>query len=53
MFGEILTRREGSAGFLSLNRPGALHALTQDMDHAMTAALLDWRSLAEIGRAHV
>ena len=40
---EVITRREGTAGFLSLNRPGALHALTQDMDHAMTAALLDWR----------
>ena len=40
---EVLTRREGSSGFLSLNRPGALHALTLEMCHAMTAALLDWR----------
>ena len=43
MTSDVLTRREGCAGFLSLNRPGALHALTQDMDHAMTAALLEWR----------
>ena len=40
---DILIHREGVAGFLSLNRPAALHALTQDMDHAMTAALLEWR----------
>ena len=40
---EVLIRREGSAGFLSLNRPTALHALTIDMCHAMTAALLEWR----------
>ena len=43
MFGEILTRREGAAGILSLNRPKAIHALTLDMVHAMTAALLEWR----------
>lgn len=40
---EVLVRHEGVAGFLSLNRPKAIHALTQDMDHAMTAALLGWR----------
>jgi enoyl-CoA hydratase len=40
---EVLIRREGAAGFLSLNRPQALHALTIDMCHAMTAALLEWR----------
>ena len=40
---EVLTRTEGSAGFLSLNRPKAIHALTLDMVHAMTAALLEWR----------
>ena len=48
MSDEVITRREGSAGFLSLNRPGALHALTQAMDHAMTAALLDWRGDADV-----
>jgi enoyl-CoA hydratase len=40
---EMIVRREGAAGFLSLNRPQALHALTMEMVHAMTAALLDWR----------
>jgi enoyl-CoA hydratase len=40
---DVLTRREGSAGILSLNRPKAIHALTQAMDHIMTEALLAWR----------
>jgi enoyl-CoA hydratase len=40
---DVLIRREGSAAFLSLNRPKAIHALTQGMDHAMTEALLGWR----------
>ena len=40
---EVLIRRDGAAGSLSLNRPSAIHALTLDMVHAMTAALLDWR----------
>ncbi len=41
---EVLIRREGHAGFLSLNRPAAIHALTLPMVHAMTAALLEWQS---------
>ena len=40
---ELIVRTEGAAGFLSLNRPKAIHALTQAMDHAMTEALLAWR----------
>jgi len=40
---DVLTRIEGKVGFLSLNRPSAIHALTLDMVHLMTAALLDWR----------
>jgi len=32
----------GGAGHISLNRPKALHALTLDMCHAMSAALTDW-----------
>ncbi|MFC0590109.1 enoyl-CoA hydratase/isomerase family protein [Novosphingobium aquiterrae] len=40
---DVLIRREGAAGFLSLNRPKAIHALTLDMVHAMTQALLQWR----------
>lgn len=42
MSSDILTRIEGLAAFLSLNRPGALHALTLDMVHAMTTALRSW-----------
>lgn len=40
---ELIVRREGIAGYLTLNRPKAIHALTQGMDHAMTEALLAWR----------
>ena len=40
----LLARREGAAGFLTLNRPKAIHALTLDMCHAMTGALEEWRS---------
>ena len=43
MTDEMIIRREGHAGFLSLNRPAAIHALTLDMVHAMIAALLEWR----------
>ena len=43
MTDQVLTRREGATGVLSLNRPKAIHALTLDMVHAMTAALLEWR----------
>lgn len=45
---ELLTRREGVAGFLSLNRPKAIHALTVEMDHAMTEALVAWKDDAEV-----
>ena len=48
MTDEILIRREGAAGFLSLNRPQAIHALTLPMVHAMTAALLEWRDDPEV-----
>jgi len=44
MTDELITRREGVAGFLTLNRPKAIHALTTEMDHAMTDALLGWRN---------
>ncbi len=40
---EVIVRRDGHAGRLTLNRPRALHALTTDMCLAMTAALLAWR----------
>jgi enoyl-CoA hydratase len=40
---ELIVRHAGAAGYLTLNRPKAIHALTQAMDHAMTEALLAWR----------
>ncbi len=43
MTDDILLKVEGHAGFMSLNRPSALHALTLPMVHAMTQALLEWR----------
>ncbi|HEX8640366.1 MAG TPA: enoyl-CoA hydratase/isomerase family protein [Allosphingosinicella sp.] len=38
----VLSRVEGSAGRLSLNRPKAIHALDLDMVLAMTASLIEW-----------
>ena len=43
MTDNVIIRVEGHAGFISLNRPSALHALTLPMVHAMTQALLAWR----------
>jgi enoyl-CoA hydratase len=37
--GEVIARREGSAGIVRLNRPKAINALTLGMVRAMTAAL--------------
>jgi enoyl-CoA hydratase len=39
---DVLIRRTGSVGHISLNRPKALHALTLEMCHTMSAALSDW-----------
>jgi enoyl-CoA hydratase len=39
---QIVITREGAVGRLSLNRPKALHALTLEMCHAMSAALTEW-----------
>ncbi len=46
--GELIARREGAAGFLTLNRPKAIHALTQGMVQAMIAALLEWKDDEQI-----
>ena len=43
MIDKITSRREGAVGRITLNRPKAIHALTQAMCEAMSAALLDWR----------
>jgi enoyl-CoA hydratase len=40
---DVLARRDGAVGRITLNRPKAIHALTQAMCEAMSAALLEWR----------
>ncbi|MGB3754563.1 MAG: enoyl-CoA hydratase/isomerase family protein [Parerythrobacter sp.] len=42
MTDQIHIHRHGAVGHISLNRPKALHALTLDMCHAMSAALAEW-----------
>ncbi|WFL76186.1 enoyl-CoA hydratase/isomerase family protein [Altererythrobacter arenosus] len=42
MSNDVLIHRHGRVGHISLNRPKALHALTLDMCHAMSAALSEW-----------
>ena len=39
---DVLIRTNGPIGHISLNRPKALHALTLEMCHAMSAALTAW-----------
>ena len=46
--GELIVSRDGAAGFLTLNRPKAIHALTAAMDEAMTEALLVWRDTPDV-----
>jgi enoyl-CoA hydratase len=40
---DVRIRREGRAGRVTLERPGALNALTWEMVRAIDAALLEWR----------
>jgi enoyl-CoA hydratase len=40
---EVLTRREGRAGRITMNRPKALNALTYPMVGRIWAALADWK----------
>ena len=42
MTDEVHIHTHGRVGHISLNRPKALHALTLDMCHAMSAALTEW-----------
>lgn len=44
MTDDVLIRTNGPIGHISLNRPKALHALTLDMCHAMSAALSEWEN---------
>lgn len=46
---DMQIHRQGAAGYLSLNRPKAIHALTLDMCHAMSAALTQWTDDADVG----
>lgn len=48
MTDDVIIRRAGDVGRLTLNRPQALNALNQAMVDAMTAALLDWREDAGV-----
>ena len=48
MTDQIKTHTHGAIGHLSLNRPKALHALTLEMVHAMTAQLAEWARNDEI-----
>ena len=43
MTDEVLIAIENGVGRLSLNRPGALHALNLSMCEAMLAAVISWR----------
>jgi enoyl-CoA hydratase len=48
MTSDLITRVEGHAGIISLNRPAAIHALTLEMVHAMTEALLKWQKSRKV-----
>lgn len=45
---EVLTEVRGGVGFVTLNRPRALNALSLDMIRALTATLLAWRDDAGV-----
>ena len=44
MTDQVLIRTSGPIGHISLNRPKALHALTLEMCHTMSAALSEWEN---------
>ncbi len=48
MSDDVLIRKNGLVGHISLDRPKALHALTLDMCHAMSAALSQWEHDDEV-----
>ena len=47
---EILFDRKGAAGIVTLNRPGALNALTHHMVRLLAAKLAEWKSDAAVTR---
>ncbi|MGB5067391.1 MAG: enoyl-CoA hydratase/isomerase family protein, partial [Albidovulum sp.] len=46
--GDILIRKNGHAGRITLNRPQALNALTYEMCMAIDAALSGWRDDSDV-----
>lgn len=46
---EILSRVEGRAGVITLNRPRALNALSLSMVREITRLLMDWKDDARVG----
>lgn len=50
---EVLAEVRGSAGFITLNRPKALNALSLGMIRDLTAVLLRWRDDARVERVAV
>lgn len=48
MTDEIIARKIGQVGRITLNRPKALNALSMGMVHAMTKALLAWKDDASV-----
>ncbi len=48
MTDQVNIHKHGRVGHISLNRPKALHALTLEMCHAMSAALAEWANDDEV-----
>ena len=48
MTDDVICRKEGRVGWISLNRPRAIHSLTLPMCEAMTAALMQWEDDGEV-----
>lgn len=48
MTADVLTKVQGKAGRISLNRPAALHALNIGMVHAMTEQLVAWKKSRKV-----
>lgn len=46
--GDLIVRREGSAGIIRLNRPKAINAMTLEMSEGIDAALDRFESDAEV-----
>ncbi|HYI69977.1 MAG TPA: enoyl-CoA hydratase/isomerase family protein [Skermanella sp.] len=46
---DLIVRREGAAGRITVNRPKALNSLTLDMVHSFTRALAGWKNDDTVG----